>query len=283
MAGGAFLRSLQGIRACYRADGWPEVIWCEFPLYQAFSFSAAHKAQLTRSQNSTLSVLPIISTSLLGVSEAATSGADRLAIGRGHLITSGDGIAMVRLTRSGGGDVSLWRLECDGLTAEVPWHAQREELLLPIIDSGDLGAALKLTAIGEYAERMSVNAAVVTDLDLGSAVEGTLLAGPSLASGRSRMSTQSVAFADFAVERHTGVMLEIEFGSWKGRVELRALAKTGESMEWQARATGATTVALDLSGLLGETLVQFDVTAIDGPAQWTVLTALVAQQLKTPQ
>lgn len=272
--GGFFLDSLANIRQCYNFGRWPEVIWYEVPTFKALRLDQKRRCSLSPSQGFSLSVLPIVPTFPLEVERSEVRGSTRLAVGRGHLITSGNGIAMVRVTRTQGGPgEGLWRLRTDQLSAEVPWHAARQELLIPIVATHELGADIELTAVSNGAPAMNILAKVVTDLDLTAAVPGTPSAESEAQKGGQSLS--AATFPSAPIQRHSGIVAQIYLGDWSGAIQLRTRTDEGSVATWNATAAGAATVVLDLSRHTGQHLTAFEVVAPGNPqilsAAWAPL------------
>ncbi len=274
--GGFFLDSLARLRQCYNFGAWPEVLWYEFPVFKALRQGQDRNWTLSTSQGFSLSVLPIVPTSPLRAEMAPTTGTGRLAIDRGHLITSGNGIAMVRVTREGSGPgEGLWSLRTANLTAEVPWHAARKELLIPIIATHDLGGEVQLIAKANGAPTMDVTATLVTDLDLESRSPGT----PERVRTDGQ-TTQTVTFTGVTIERHSAIVAHLDLGSWQGPLELRSRTATGSTAIWRAEGAGQVTIVLDLSRHAGETLSSFEVSLPAGAPPWRIDSADWAPRLR---
>lgn len=270
--GGFFLDSLANLRQCYNFGAWPEVLWYEFPVFKAFRLRDNEDWVLSTSQGFSLSVLPIVPTSPLLADLAPTSGMQRLAIERGHLITSGNGIAMVRVLRQSGSlGGGLWRLRTANFTADVPWHAARQELLIPIVATHDLGGEVELLAKSNGAPGMKVTATLVTDLDLGSKVVGSIETGPTHPDAAH--ATQRVTFNDVTIERHSAIVAQLDLGSWQGPLELRSRTTKDSTASWQAVGAGKVTIVLDLSRHAGEPLASFEVTLPEAVAGWRIESA----------
>jgi len=277
--GGAFLEALGGLRQCYTFGAWPEVVTCEFPLLLGLRQAERASMTLEATQSFALSVLPLTPTFELALESAPVEGDTRFTLPAGRLITSGDGVALVRITRPSGAGIGLWRIDSDGVRAEVPWHAARAHVLLPILDSGERGAAVRVTAVTPDGRATSVRATLVTDLDLGAALNGVPASAEDV---RRAGAVALVRFDGPSVTRHAGVVCELDLEGWSGPIELVARGSSGREVRWRAEARGVVTVVLDLSTLSGDTLRELALRSATAPECRVISARFAAQARAAP-
>lgn len=263
--------------------GWPETLWYEFPLHHVFTVGSPFRKVLRRDFQRLFALLPSVPTSVIDVQQREAAPGVSFLVRPLRVISSGESIALVRLSDDGAGRGGTWRISCDDFSLDVRWSPDRAELLLPILDVRELGTAIRVSPVDSVAKGLQPRMDIVTDLDLRAGIEGQLAELREGSQDGSVGSSQSASFGSVPIERHDGILLELEARKESLPASVLVRSSAGDEARWSFDVGTSSHVLLGLGQLAGRELAAVEVRGEPGGEPIRLQRAVFARRARVEE